>query len=135
MLRRLSLIAGSAAMVALSALPASAAPMHSSIIHKLSFPGLHGVKSWGTYVKVSKGLKVHVCAEDTARGVFASGAVLVASNSTGRLTLNLGAVAFGYHQTICRDMTLRVSAHAKVYTFTANNKGQITHRSKTKKLF
>jgi hypothetical protein len=134
MLRRLSLIAGSAAMVALSALPASAAPMHATT-HKIAFPGLHGVKAWGTWAKVSKGLKVHVCAEDTAKGVFASGAVLVASNSTGRLTLNLGAVAFGYHQTICRDMTLRVSAHAKVYTFTANNKGQITHRSKTKKLF
>jgi len=134
MLRRLSLIAGSAAMVALSALPASAAPTHVTT-HKIAFPGLHGVKAWGTWAKVSKGLKVHVCAEDTAKGVFASGAVLVASNSTGRLTLNLGAVAFGYHQTICRDMTLRVSAHAKVYTFTANNKGQITHRSKTKKLF
>ena len=134
MLRRISLIAGSAAMVALSALPASAAPMHATT-HKIAFPGLHGVKAWGTWAKVSKGLKVHVCAEDTARGVFASGAVLVASNSTGRLTLNLGAVAFGYHQTICRDMTLRVSAHAKVYTFTANNKGQINHRSKTKNLF
>ena len=134
MLRRLSLIAGSAAMVALSALPASAAPMHATT-HKIAFPGLHGVKAWGTWAKVRKGLKVHVCAEDTAKGVFASGAVLVASNSTGRLTLNLGAVAFGYHQTICRDMTLRVSAHAKVYTFTANNKGQINHRSKTKILF
>jgi hypothetical protein len=134
MLRRISLIAGSAAMVALSALPASAAPMHATT-HKIAFPGLHGVKSWGTWARVSKGLKVHVCAEDTAKGVYASGAVLVASNSTGKFTMNLGAVAFGYHQTICRDMTLRVSAHAKVYTFTANNKGQITHRSKTKKLF
>jgi hypothetical protein len=134
MLRRLSLIAGSAAVVALSALPASAAPMHATT-HKIAFPGSHGVRAWGTWAKVSKGLKVHVCAEDTARGVFASGAVVVASNSTGRLTLNLGAVAFGYHQTICRDMTLRFSAHAKIYTFTANNKGQITHRSKTKNLF
>jgi hypothetical protein len=134
MLRRLSLIAGSAAMVALSALPASAAPMHVTT-HQLHFPGLHGVKAWGTWAKVSKGLKVHVCAEDTVKGVFASGAVLVASNSTKKFSTNLGAVAFGYHQMICRDMTLRLSAHAKVYTFTANNKGQINHRSKTKNLF
>ena len=134
MLRRLSLIAGSAAMVALSALPASAAPMHVTT-HKLHFPGLHGVKAWGNYAKVSKGLKVHVCAKDTARGVFASGAVLVASNSTRKFSTNLGAVAFGYHHSICRNMTLRFSAHAKIYTFTANNKGQINHRSKTKTLF
>ena len=134
MLRRLSLIAGSAAMIALSALPASAAPMHVTT-HQLHFPGLHGVKAWGTWAKVSKGLKVHVCAEDTARGVFASGAVLVASNSTRKFSTNLGAVAFGYHHSICRNMTLRYSAHAKVYTFTANNKGMINHRSKTKNLF
>jgi hypothetical protein len=134
MWRRISLIAGSAAMVALSALPASAAPMHATT-HKIHFPGLHGVKAWGTYAKVKKGLKVHVCAEDTAKGNFASGAVLVASNSTRKFSTNLGAVAFGYHQTICRDMTLRYSAHAKVYTFTATNKGLINHRSKTKNLF
>jgi len=134
MLRRLFLIAGSAAMLALSALPASAAPMHSST-HKLSFPGLHGVKAWGTYKKVSKGLKVHVCAEDTARGVFASGAVVVVYNSTRKFHTNLGAVAFGYHQSICRDMTLRYSAHMQVYTFTANNKGQINHRSRTRNVF
>jgi hypothetical protein len=103
--------------------------------HQLHFPGLHGVKAWGTWAKVSKGLKVHVCAEDTVKGVFASGAVLVASNSTKKFSTNLGAVAFGYHQMICRDMTLRLSAHAKVYTFTANNKGPINHRSKTKNLF
>jgi len=121
-------------MVALSALPASAAPMHATT-HKLHFPGLHGVKAWGTYAKVTKGLKVHVCAEDTARGVFASGAVVVVKNSTRKFQANLGAVAFGYHQSICRNMTLRYSAHVQIYTFTANNKGQINHRSKTKTLF
>ena len=134
MLRRLSLIAGSAAMVALSALPASAAPMHATT-HQLHFPGLHGVKAWGTWAKVSKGLKVHVCAEDTAKGVFASGAVVVASNSTRKFSTNLGAVAFGYHQIDLPGHDPALSAHAKVYTFTANNKGQINHRSKTKNLF
>ena len=121
-------------MLALSALPASAAPMHSST-HKLAFPGLHGVKAWGTYKKVSKGLKVHVCAEDTARGVFASGAVVVVYNSTRKFHTNLGAVAFGYHESICRDMTLRYTAHMQVYTFTGTNKGLINHRSKTKNVF
>ena len=81
MLRRLSLIAGSAAMLALSALPASLPPCTPAPT-SISFPGLHGVKAWGTYAMVKKGLKVHVCAEDTAKGVFASGAVVVAKNST-----------------------------------------------------
>jgi hypothetical protein len=134
MLRRISLVAASAAMLALSALPASAAPMHATA-HQLAFPGLHGVKAWGSYARVSKGIKIHVCAEDTVRGVFASGAVVVASNSARTLHAKGGAVAIGYHQTVCRDVTLRYTAHMQIYTFTANNHGLINHRSKTKNVF
>jgi hypothetical protein len=134
MLRRMSLIAASTAMLALSALPASAAATPSGT-HKLSFPGLHGVKAWGTYVKTSRGVRLNVCAEDTARGVFAAGAVTLASNSSRKLHTNLGAVAFGYHQAICRSMTLRYTAHLQIYTFTATNKGTIGSRSKTKNVY
>jgi hypothetical protein len=94
-------------------------------------PGLHGVKAW----EPTRREQGSSTSAPRIASVFASGAVLVASNSTRKFSTNLGAVAFGYHQTICRDMTLRYSAHAKVYTFTANNKGQINHRSKTKNLF
>ena len=130
MLRRIFLVVASAALLALSALPASAATTH-----KLYFPGLHGVKAWGTYVKTSKGIKIHVCADDTVRGIFAAGAVVVTSNSTRKLHSNGGAVAIGYHQAVCRNVTLRYTAHMKIYTFTANNKGYINHRSKTKTIF
>jgi hypothetical protein len=130
MLRRIFLFVASAAMLALTALPASAATTH-----KLYFPGLHGVKAWGTYVKTSKGIKIHVCADDTVRGIFATGAVVVTSNSTRTLHSNGGAVAIGYHQAVCRNVTLRYTAHMQIYTFTANNHGQINHRSKTKNVF
>jgi hypothetical protein len=139
MMRRITLVAASAAMLALSALPASAATMGSATAtaatHKLSFPGLSGVKAWGNYAKVSRGIKVNVCAETTKKGIFAVGAVTEAFNSTGKLHTNLGAVSIGYHQTVCRSMTLRYSAHLKVYTFTANNKGMINHQTKMKKVF
>jgi hypothetical protein len=129
MLRRLALIAASAGMLAFSALPASAATTH-----KISFPSLSGVKAWGTYVQTSRGVKLNVCAEDTGPHVFAAAAVAVASNSSGRQT-NLGAVAMGYRQTICRTMTLRYTAHLKVYTFTATNTGHIGSKSKTKTIY
>jgi hypothetical protein len=137
MMRRISLVAASAAMLALSALPASAATMGSATAttHKLNFPGLSGVRAWGTYAKVSKGLKVNVCAETTKKGIFAVGAVTEVYNSTGKLHTNLGAVSIGYHQTVCRSMTLHYSAHLKIYTFTANNKGMINHQTKMKKVF
>ena len=130
MLRRISLVAATVAMLVLSALPASAATTH-----KLYFPALHGVKAWGNYVKTSKGIKVHVCAEQTVRSVFAAGAVVVTSNSTRKLHSNGGAVAIGYHQTVCRNVLLRYTAHMQIYTFTANNHGLINHRSKTKNVF
>jgi hypothetical protein len=133
MLRRISLIAAATAMLALSALPASAATQTST--HKLSFPGLHGVTAWGNYVKTSRGVRVNVCAIDNARGVFAAGAVVVASNASKKSHTNIGAVAFGYHQGVCRSMTLRYSAHLQVYTFTGTNKGTIGTRSKTRTVY
>jgi hypothetical protein len=136
MLRRISLIVASTAMLALSALPASAATMHmQSSTHKISFPSLHGVKAWGNYTETSKGVRVYVCAEDTVSSVFAAAAVAVASNASGSRHTNLGAVAMGYKQTICRSMTLRYTAHLKVYTFTATNTGRVGSRSKTKTLY
>ena len=134
MLRRISLIAAAMAILALSALPASAATVQSGT-HKLSFPGLHGVKAWGTYVKTSRGIRVNVCAEDTARNVFAAGAVVVASNASKQFHTNVGAVAFGYHQEICRSLTLRYTAHLQIYTFTGTKKGMIGSRSKTKNVY
>ena len=136
MLRRISLIAASTAMLALSALPASAATMHmQSSTHKLSFPSLHGVKAWGTYTKTSRGVRLNVCAEDTARGVFAAGAVALVSNASGSLHTNLGAVDIGYHQAVCRSMTLHYTAHLKIYTFTGTNTGRIGSRSKNKTIY
>ena len=110
--------------------------MHmQSSTHKLSFPSLHGVKAWGTYTMTSKGVRLYVCDEDTANGVFAAGAVALASNASGSLHTNLGAVDIGYHQSVCRSMTLRYTAHLKVYTFTGTTTGRIGSKSKVKTIY
>jgi hypothetical protein len=133
MLRRISVIAASAAMLALSALPAYAAP-HSST-HKLSFPSLRGVQAWGTYKMTRSGVKVYVCAKDTGN-YFAVGAVTLESNSGNTLTANLGAVAIGPGQTVCRGpATIHYTGHMRIYTFIAGSSGKITHRSKTKTVY
>lgn len=134
MLRRISLITASAAMVTLSALPASAAVMQSGT-HKLSFPHLSGVSAWGTYSKSSRGVKVNVCAKDTARSSFAAAADVEALNASRKSSSEVGAVSLGYHQTICRSMTLRYTSHLRVSEFTVNSKGQVTKRSKIKKIY
>ncbi len=134
MLRRISIIAAAAAVLALSALPVSAATLHSST-HKISFPGLHGVSAWGNYTKNGSKVKINVCVDVTARSVFAAGAVTLASNKTNSQHSELGAVDIGYHQTVCRSETLPYTGHLRVYTFTANNAGEISGRSKTKTIY
>jgi len=134
MLRRISTVAAAMAMLALSALPVSAATMQSST-HKISFPGMHGISAWGTYTKSGSKVRIKVCAEDTARGNFAVGAVALAYNSSNTKNGELGAVAIGYHETVCRSQALLYTGHLRVYTFVAGNHGKITGKSKTKTIY
>ncbi len=136
MLRRISTIAVSAAMLALSAWPASAsAATMQSGTHRLYFPSLRGVAAWGNYTKTATRVRINVCAEDTGRGIFAVGAVTLASNASYSRTRELGAVAIGYHQTVCRSQTLRYTAHLRVYTFIGSNTGTIPKRSSIKVIY
>jgi hypothetical protein len=134
MLRRISLAAASAAMLAVSALPASAT-VTRPVTHMISFPRLYGVKAWGTYKKTSKGVQINVCAKDNARGIFAVGAVTLASNAGNTRQAQMGAVAIGYHQTVCRSGTLRYTAHLRVFTFIGSNKGTVPKHSRIKVIY
>jgi hypothetical protein len=133
MLRRISVIVASAAMLALSAMPAYASS-HSST-HKLSFPSLHGVQAWGNYQKTSGGVKLYVCTKDTG-GYFAVAAVVLASNSNYKKTVNFGAVALGAGQTQCRGpVTLHLTNHLRAYLFVFGSNGKILAKTSLKKIY
>jgi hypothetical protein len=133
MLRRLSVIAATAAMLAASALPAFAANQSSST-HKLAFPGHSGISAWGNYHKTSKGIYVNVCSKDT-KSAFAVGAVVVATNSSGSKSSNLGAVAMGHNAQQCRFGTIPYSSHLKTYVIGYTSHGTIAFKTSLKKLF
>ena len=133
MLRRLSLIAASVAMLALSALPASAAP--ASATHKLSFPGLSGVSAWGNYYKSGSRVHISVCAEDTTKGEFAAAAVVLSYNSNYSKHQKGGAVDIGYHATSCVSMYVQYTSHLRIYTFVGGSNGKVLRQSKTKVIF
>jgi hypothetical protein len=135
MLRRISLIAASVAMIALSALPASATTVQP-VTHKLVFAHtVHGIRAWGTYTRFPKFVRLHVCATDTARANFAVGAVAVGSDARYKHSGNLGAVAIGYKQTVCRTGLVRYTAHLRTYTFIGGSNGRIVKRSGWKKIY
>ncbi|MDQ2812744.1 MAG: hypothetical protein M3Z75_12960 [Actinomycetota bacterium] len=134
MLRRISTVAAAATMLALSALPVSAATMRSNT-HGFSFPAMYGVNAWGNYTKSGSGVKVNVCAEDTVRSVFAAAGVTLESNANNSHHTNLGAVAIGYHETVCRSETLHYTAHLRVYSFIGTNRGTISAKTKIKTIY
>ncbi len=132
MLRRLSVIAASAAMLAASALPAFATT-HAST-HKLAFPSHSGISESGTYKVTSKGVYITVCAKDTG-SAFAVGAVVVGTNSSGSRSANLGAVAMGHGTNQCRFGTIRYSSHLKTYLIGYTSHGTIAFKTSLKKIF
>ncbi|HEV2252690.1 MAG TPA: hypothetical protein VGS06_05810 [Streptosporangiaceae bacterium] len=138
MLRRLSVIAASAAMLAASALPAFAAThsstTSSSSTHKLAFPSHSGISAWGTYKKTSKGIYVNVYAKDTG-SAFAVGAVVVGTNANGSRSANLGAVAMGHGVTQFRFGTIRYSSHLKTYLIGYTSHGTVAFKTSVKTLF
>jgi len=133
MLRRISVIAASAAMLAISALPVSGAS--ASTTHNLSFPSHSGIQDWGTYLKTSKGVKINVCAKQTTSAYFAVAAVVVGTNSSGSKSGNLGAVAMGKGDTICRSGTIAYTGHLKTYIFFINSQGVIAYKSGYKNIY
>jgi hypothetical protein len=133
MLRRLSTIAAGAAMLALSALPASAAT--ASATHTLHFPGLSGVIASGSYSKTGSKVKIKVCVEDTKKGEFAAAAVFLAYNSSYSAHIKGGAVDIGYHDKQCTTMTTLYSAHLRIYTFVGGSNGKVLRQSKTKIIY
>jgi len=134
MLRRLSAIAAGATMLALSALPASAATA-TTTTHKLSFASLSGVSAWGTYARSGSHVKVHVCVEDTTKGEFAAAAVFLAYNSSYSKHQKGGAVDIGYHDTQCVNFNLVYTSHLKIYSFVGGSNGKIVRQSKTKGVY
>jgi hypothetical protein len=132
MLRRLSVIAATAAMLAASALPAFATT-HTTV-HKLAFPRHSGISAWGNYHKTSKGIYVNVCARDT-KHTFAVGAVVVATNKSGSRSRNLGAVAMGHNNGQCRFGTIPYSSHLKTYVIGYTSHGTIAFKTSVKKIF
>ena len=132
MLRRISVAASCGAIVALSALPASAA---TSSIHVFSIPGVYGVRAWGTYDETGIRVRITVCVEDTAPSVYGAAAVGLAFDSSYRHHDNVGAVTIGYDHTQCRVMSTRYTSHLVVEELSGYKNGKVRQRGKLRQIY
>ncbi len=140
MLRKISTLFASMAVIALCALPASASPSAAhAVAHKFTVPTIRNhniVTGWGTYTKISSArVVVTICARETGRA-FAVGAVAVGSKANGRST-NIAAVIIQGHPgsvNCAHKVFLFYTAHLRVHTFIGAG-GKIIATSPVKKLY
>ena len=132
MLRSIFVVASCAAMLALSALPASAA---TSRVHAFSIPGVYGVRAWGSYSQTGIRVRVSVCVEDTAPSVYGAAAVALAFDSSYRHHDTVGAVTIGDDHTQCHTMTTRYTSHLVVEALSGYQNGKIRQRGKPRQIY
>jgi hypothetical protein len=132
MLRRIPVVAACSATLAFSALPASAMTSH---VHDFAIPGVYGVRAWGAYADAGTRVRVTVCVEDTARGVYGAAAVGLAFDSRYRRHGNVSAVTVGYHRTQCRAILTRYTSHLVVEALSGYKNGKVRQRGELKRIY
>ena len=132
MLRRISVVAACAAVLALGALPVAAT---TSRVHVFSIPGVYGVRAWGSYSGTRIGLRVKVYVQDTARTVYGAAAVGVAFDSSYRHHDDVGAATIGYDHTQCRVMATRHTRHLGVEALSGYKNGKVRQRGKLRQIY
>jgi hypothetical protein len=132
MSRRIPVIAACAATLAFSALPASAMTSH---VHDFAIPGVYGVRAWGAYAGAGTQVRVTVCVEDTARGVYGAVAVGLAFDSRFRRHDNVSAVTVGYYHTQCGAILTHYTSHLVVEALSGYKNGKVRQRGKLKRIY
>ena len=132
MSHRIPVIAACAATLAFSALPASAMTSH---VHDFAIPGVYGVRAWGTYSAARTRVRVTVCVENTARGVYGAAAAGLAFDSGYRRHDIVSAVTVGYDHTQCRTTLARYTSHLVVEALSGYKNGKVRQRGKLKRVY
>lgn len=142
MLRRISTLIASAAMVGLCAIPASASTAAAHGSHNFTMPSIKGhynvVKGWGSYDRLnSVRVKVTACVEQTGGNPYAVAAEAVAYNSSGRSKNIAGFIIQGHKgQVSCGHITfIFYGVHLKVFTFVGGSNGKMLAKSALKKIY
>jgi len=132
MLRRIPVIAACAAMLAFSALPASAVTSH---VHGFRIPGVYGIRAWGTYSGTGTRVQVTICVEDTARDIYGAAAAGLAFDSGYQRHDSVSAVTIGYNHAQCRAMVTRYTGHLVVEALSGYENGKVRQRGRLKRVY
>jgi hypothetical protein len=132
MLRSISVAAACVTMLGLGALPASAA---TSPLRTFSIPGVYGVRAWGIYYDIGQKVRVTVCVQDTAQGVYGAGAVGLAFTPNYRRHSTVNAVTVGYGHSQCHSMLSPYTGNLVVEAFSGYKNGHVREHGRLKRIY
>jgi len=132
MFRRISVAAACVAMLALGALPASAATPH---VHSFGIPGVYGVHAWGSYTDMGTKVRVTVCVQDAARSIYGAGAVGLAFTAGYRRHHSVDAVTVGYGHSQCHTMLTSYRNHLVVEAFSGAKNGKVHQNGTPRRIY
>ena len=132
MIRRIAIVASCTAVLALGALPVSAAVSHT---HRFGIPGVYGIRAWGSYTDVGSKVQVTVCVEDTARSVYGAAAVGLAFGPGYRHHSNVGAAAVGFGHSQCDTIETPYKSHLVVEALSGEKNGKVDQRGHLKRIY
>jgi hypothetical protein len=142
-LSSISIAVVSGALLAAGALPAAAAVggvhtsggVHASGgVHTFSIPGVYGIGAWGSYEHIGAQMRITVCVQDTARGVY-GGAAAAAAYGGGRRHQTVAAVTVGYRHIACQAMITSFTNHLIVDALSGWRDGKVRQVGHTRQIY
>lgn len=135
MLRAVSVAAIGAAMLGVTALPASAAPSSHPKTHTFTLPRVTGIKVWGSYYTARGKAHITVCVKETSSNVDLVSAVFTALNAKVTRHQSLAVQILGQtSKQHCKSMVTTDTAHLYAIATSGTTDGK-AHIGKLKKLY
>jgi hypothetical protein len=124
--RTLPTMIAAAALLGLTALPASASVASSAggpRVHDFSVPGVPGVSAWGSYAKSGGSVSITLCVKDSSAKVRMACVIGVAMNENFTRHKNITADALGNGKQTCRTVKTTDTAELTVLASSVGHDG------------
>jgi hypothetical protein len=118
--RTLPTMIATAALLGLTALPASAS---SPRVHDFSVPGVPGVSAWGSYAKSGDTVSITLCVKDSSAKVSLAFVIGVAVNNSFTRHRDITADAPGKGKQTCRTVKTTDTARLTVLASSVGHDG------------
>lgn len=129
-----SAIAIGAAILGLTAFPASASAASHPKVHSFTMPSVTGIKAWGTYTFAKGKVSIKLCVREITSNVDYALVVGTATNANVTKHQSIDAQVIGTGKQVCKSLTTKDKAHLYVTASSGTTDGK-SHVGKVRKIY